>query len=69
MLKISGKQLLLTHTYTGYPMIKQARHMIKDGTFGKIQKIYVEYPQGHSAPISKKRTINKLAVDRPFKEW
>ena len=45
-LKISGKQLLLTHTYTGYPMIKQARHMIKDGTFGKIQKIYVEYPQG-----------------------
>ena len=45
-LTMSGKQLLLTHTYTGYPMIKQARLMIKDGTFGKIQKIYVEYPQG-----------------------
>lgn len=42
----SGKQLLLTHTYTGYPMIKQARQIIKSGTLGKIRKVFVEYPQG-----------------------
>ena len=42
----SGLTLLLTHTYTGYPMIKQARQMVKSGMFGKIRKVYVEYPQG-----------------------
>ncbi len=42
----SGKYFCLTHTYTGYPMIKQAKQMVKDGSFGSIRKIYVEYPQG-----------------------
>jgi predicted dehydrogenase len=42
----SGKYFCLTHTYTGYPMIKQARQMVQDGLFGKIRKVYVEYPQG-----------------------
>ena len=42
----TGLTLLLTHTYTGYPMIKQARQMVKNGALGKIRKIYVEYPQG-----------------------
>jgi predicted dehydrogenase len=42
----SGKQLLLCHTYTGYPMIKQARQMVHDGLLGAIRKVYVEYPQG-----------------------
>lgn len=42
----TGLQLLLTHTYTGYPMIKQARQMVKNGLLGKIRKVYVEYPQG-----------------------
>lgn len=36
----------LTHTYTGYPMVKQARQMIADGALGRIRKVYVEYPQG-----------------------
>ena len=44
--KDTGLTLLLTHTYTGYPMIKQAKQMIASGMFGKIKKIYVEYPQG-----------------------
>ncbi|CAF1316913.1 unnamed protein product, partial [Didymodactylos carnosus] len=35
----------LTHTYTGYPMVKQARQMILAKQFGKIRKVYVEYPQ------------------------
>ena len=42
----TGKQLLLCHTYTGYPMIKQARQTIAAGLLGNIRKVYVEYPQG-----------------------
>lgn len=40
------KVFCLTHTYTGYPMVKQARQMIASGMFGKIRKLYAEYPQG-----------------------
>jgi predicted dehydrogenase len=36
----------LTHNYTGYPMVKQAREMVKNGDIGQIRKIVVEYPQG-----------------------
>ncbi len=36
----------LTHTYTGYPMVKEARQQVLSGKFGKIRKLYVEYPQG-----------------------
>lgn len=36
----------LTHTYTGYPMVKQARAMVKNGELGNIRKVVVEYPQG-----------------------
>jgi len=42
----SGLVFALTHTYTGYPMIKQAREMIQSGIFGAIRKVVVEYPQG-----------------------
>src|SRR6187551_1007389 len=42
----TGLLLLLTHTYSGYPMVKQAKAMVKEGSLGKIRKIYVEYPQG-----------------------
>ena len=36
----------LTHTYTGYPMVKEARQWIADGKLGKIRKVIVEYTQG-----------------------
>ena len=36
----------LTHTYTGYPMVKEARQRIIDGQLGKIKKVVVEYSQG-----------------------
>ncbi|MEM6842620.1 MAG: Gfo/Idh/MocA family oxidoreductase [Bacteroidota bacterium] len=42
----TGLTFALTHNYTGYPMVKQARDMVKEGKFGKIRKIVVEYPQG-----------------------
>lgn len=42
----TGLTLALTHTYSGYPAVKHARKMVADGDFGKIRKIFVEYPQG-----------------------
>jgi predicted dehydrogenase len=36
----------LTHNYTGYPLVKQARAMVQAGKLGKIRKVVVEYPQG-----------------------
>ena len=36
----------LTHNYTGYPLVKEARDMIAAGKLGKIRKVVVEYPQG-----------------------
>ncbi len=50
----TGLVLALTHTYTGYPMVKEARHMVRSGVLGKIRKVYVEYPQGWlSKPLEK----------------
>ena len=42
----TGLVFALTHTYTGYPLVKEAREMIKKGRLGKIRKVFVEYPQG-----------------------
>lgn len=42
----TGLILALTHTYTGYPMVKEARHIFQSGKLGAVRKIYVEYPQG-----------------------
>ena len=36
----------VTHTYTGYPMVKEAKHLIQLGKIGKLRKVAVEYPQG-----------------------
>lgn len=50
----TGTMLLLTHTYAGYPLVKQAKEMIKAGELGKIRKVYVEYPQGWLSRLSEK---------------
>ncbi len=42
----TGLVFALTHTYTGYPMVKQARQMVAHGELGRIRKVVVEYPQG-----------------------
>lgn len=42
----TGLVLALTHTYTGYPMVKEAKHYVSSGKLGKIRQIYIEYPQG-----------------------
>jgi predicted dehydrogenase len=46
LIKKSGLLYGLTHNYTGYPLIKEARDMIKAGKIGKVRKVIVEYPQG-----------------------
>jgi predicted dehydrogenase len=59
----TGLTFALTHTYTGYPMIKQAREMCQTGAFGKIRKVVVEYPQGWlSTPVE--QTGNQQAAWR-----
>jgi predicted dehydrogenase len=50
----TGLLLGLTHTYTGYPLVKEAKRMVADGHFGKIRKIYVEYPQGWLSTLLEK---------------
>lgn len=42
----SGKVFALTHNYTGYPMIREARELVRGGGIGKVQKVLVEYLQG-----------------------
>jgi len=41
-----GVIFAVTYNYTGYPMVKQARHLVRTGALGEIRKVIVEYPQG-----------------------
>ena len=53
----------LTYNYTGYPMVKEARHLVRSGAFGDIRRVIVEYIQGWLAePLE--RGGNKQAVWR-----
>jgi len=42
----TGLMLALTHTYTGYPMAKEARNLVRSGKLGKIRRVVTEYLQG-----------------------
>jgi predicted dehydrogenase len=46
LVKTTGLKYGLTHNYTGYPLVKQARAMVRAGKLGNIRKVVVEYPQG-----------------------
>jgi predicted dehydrogenase len=46
VVEITGRIFCLTHTYTGYPMVKEARQQVQKGVLGKIRKVFVTYPQG-----------------------
>jgi len=50
----TGLMLLLTHTYSGYPMVKEAKQLVKKGAIGKVRKIYVEYLQGWLSKLSER---------------
>ncbi|PTX57391.1 putative dehydrogenase [Litoreibacter ponti] len=55
----SDALFVLTHNYTGYPMVRQAREMVASGAIGKIRVVQVEYPQ------------DWLTIEQDFKqaEW
>lgn len=50
----TGLTLCLTHTYSGYPLVKQIKAMIKNNQLGKIRKVWVEYPQGWLSKLSER---------------
>lgn len=54
VVKKTRKVFGLMHNYTGYPMVKLARQMVREGDIGKVRKIVVQYPQGWLAqPIER----------------
>lgn len=59
----SGLVFALTHNYTGYPMVKEARAMVKSGKLGRILKIVAEYPQGYAI------SALKDAADGSISNW
>ena len=54
IVKQSKKVFGLMHNYTGYPMVKLARDMVKNGEIGKVRKVVVQYPQGWLATAVEK---------------
>lgn len=63
VVEASGRRFCLTHTYTGYPMVKEARQLVASGALGTIRKAYVEYPQGWLSTFEE-GTANKQAAWR-----
>ena len=51
----------LTHNYTGYPMVKQARTMVREGKIGTVRKVLVEYPQGWLAANPTSRCFYRVS--------
>ncbi len=60
---VKKKKLLfaLTHNYTGYPMVKEARSIIRKNKLGKIRKVIVEYPQGWLSTFLEKSNQKQAA--------
>ena len=48
IIRKSKKVFALTHNYTGYPMVKLAKEMVRKGELGEIIKVVCEYPQGYA---------------------
>ena len=63
LVKSTGLIFALTHNYTGYPMVKEAKHIVESGQIGKVRKVIVEYPQGWLSDLVE-ATENKQAAWR-----
>lgn len=57
----SGKVFALTHNYTGYPMVKEAREWVRTGKLGKLMKVVVEYPQGYAITALESETTGQIS--------
>ena len=49
--RASGRVFCLTHNYTAYPMVRQARDMVRAGVIGPVRQIQLAYVQGHNATL------------------
>jgi predicted dehydrogenase len=47
--RATGAEFCLTHCYTGYPMVRQARAMVRSGVIGAIRQVHLQYVQGYLA--------------------
>jgi predicted dehydrogenase len=47
--RVTGLEFCLTHSYSAYPMVRQARAMVRDGTIGSIRQLHLQYVQGYLA--------------------
>ena len=63
LVRQSGLLFGLTHNYTGYPMVKEAKSFVRDGKLGEILKVVVEYPQGYAI------TAMEDEADRAISNW
>ena len=54
-----GTVFAVTYNYTGYPMVKEARHWIEQGRIGAIRRVVVEYAQGWLSPRSTPRVTSR----------
>ncbi len=61
IVKKSGLVFALTHNYTGYPMVKEARAMVREGKLGRILKVVAEYPQGYAISALKDATDGAIS--------
>lgn len=57
----SGLVFALTHNYTGYPMVKEAKAMVKAGKLGRILKVIAEYPQGYAISSLKEQETGAIS--------
>lgn len=55
----SGLLFCLTHNYTGYPLVRQARELVARGEVGAIRRVVVEYPQGWMATALEKAGVKQ----------
>ena len=59
--KKAGTVFGVTYNYTGYPMVREARHLVHSGALGQLRKITVEYNQGWLATAVEEGGANKQA--------
>lgn len=60
----ASPKFMLIHNYSGYPMVKQARHIVSSHALGDVKKVIVEYEQGwlcEEAQLSTTKSISSLA--------
>ncbi len=66
VIKKNNMVFALTHNYSAYPMLREAKYLIDNGKIGKIHLINVEYPQGYTVGLKKneERNVLKWRLDK-----